>query len=813
MGKFYNDDTTYGAVYDWALLSYHYLFTMCFRRKVNTFYYNTLLKGFENDMKVINRNIANNEKNKSNPLYKSNAQLHANMKKACNNNIQSMKLTLKTQSKIDENIWFTIQFFFKRGHYQREVEDMLKGCGAASKPKHSVKKQGGKPPHRSDPTKAKNDISPFDKRLEFIMSVDKNGEELRLKRPFSSADREVSLQGHLYNKNESTIGKNNKPIPEKTQTAINDFIDQAVIDDTGFYYGTTSLMNPYALVTLYGSKGGQNLINMSGQRRWYEIDSERNVYNSNLINQSTNPTTSTIIEWGQSDEHDRTPYRYSDFVFCKWWNKIPNNRLITLRRYPAPIIDNLNFPGMSNKKNPKVLLPPIATALTYFGEDTENKLGDLLSFSTGFKWETAKADIFKTNTVGGEAGSDAGPGGVFPNLAGLSKMLNIGAGNWNEQAVIDQQAIPPDPYEDGPYQNKILGPVNRIDEIAKRAPGIEFKMDGLKLTFEYSARPIGGVNPKAAILDILANFLTIGSVSAMFWGGQHRFMGKSVKYPFMGDNKGMSQWYAGKPVDWAQTTISQMATNAHTAGNSALDAIKGVFSALFGGGDGGSFLSSLTNLIQGKNAIGNIVRNSIYSQQKSPVPYLSGLKSLLIGEPVGEWHLTVGNPLNPIAMIGNLILKNIEVKFGDELGPDDFPLTLKVIVTLDHGMARDKDALGSMFNRGMGRLYSLPESMHGTAEFQTRVDTATKAYNVRGNSPKVVKIFASPHATHGSTDRSKLVKNPLGVSQSVWAPTEFMSVSADQYYYNASQSVANFRSVFRGANDKTSWVAQYALSS
>ena len=83
--------------------------------------------------------------------------------------------------------------------------------------------------------------------------------------------------------------------------------------------------------------------------------------------------------------------------------------------------------------------------------------------------------------------------------------------------------------------NFVISPsVNRIDEIAKRAPGIEFKMDGLKLTFEYSARPIGGVNPKAAILDILANFLTIGSVSAMFWGGQHRFMGKSVKYPFMG---------------------------------------------------------------------------------------------------------------------------------------------------------------------------------------------------------------------------------------------------------------------------------------
>ena len=103
-------------------------------------------------------------------------------------------------------------------------------------------------------------------------------------------------------------------------------------------------------------------------------------------------------------------------------------------------------------------------------------------------------------------------------------------------------------------------------------------------------------------------------------------------------------------------------------------------------------------------------------------------------------------------------------------------------------MARDKDALASMFNRGMGRIYSLPKSMQkGSADFQTRVDTATKAHNVTGNSPKVVKIFASPHAVHGSVDKGYTVANPLGVAKSVWSPTDFMSVSSDQVYFNAYQ--------------------------
>jgi hypothetical protein len=106
---------------------------------------------------------------------------------------------------------------------------------------------------------------------------------------------------------------------------------------------------------------------------------------------------------------------------------------------------------------------------------------------------------------------------------------------------------------------------------------------------------------------------------------------------------------------------------------------------------------------------------------------VQGIRSLLTGEPVGEWHVTIGAPHNPIMMIGNLICTNCKIELGDEMGPDDFPIEIKATITLEHGMPRDRVGIESMFNKGRGRFYSLPkgyeESFSSLSE--TRVDKVT----------------------------------------------------------------------------------------
>ena len=138
-----------------------------------------------------------------------------------------------------------------------------------------------------------------------------------------------------------------------------------------------------------------------------------------------------------------------------------------------------------------------------------------------------------------------------------------------------------------------------------------------------------------------------------------------------------------------------------------------------------------------KTDFANIISNSksawrANSVKETVLPYVGGMKALLIGTPVGNWHLTVGNPLNPIAVIGNLCCKDVQFQFGEELGPDDFPTELNCTVKLQHGMARDLASIESMFNRGAGRIYQIPDytRMFGaqpTSDLETRVDNSREA--------------------------------------------------------------------------------------
>ena len=671
-------------------------------------------------------------------------------------------------------------------------------------------------------------VSPFDKRIQRLYQS-KSG-NLAVITPYDTRFQSVSTVGHIMSDQKVKDSK----ISDSAEVlkALQAKREQMKKDD--FYIGVPSLINTYAVTKLYGTKGGEYLTNRKGERKWYEIDQN----SAGDLGFSLSPTTSSIISWGNGDPYGRTPYHFTDFVFSKWWNIAQNNRLITLRRFAAPILDNMKFPGMDGITDPgipgskstdkkdaegsgakstensgggtsdggsggKTYFPPMATAITYFGEDTGNSLSTLLKFSTGMKWGDVKAEVFK---VGSESNPDqaAGPAGLFGSLMGVSKMLNIATGKFDQKAILNGGALPPDPYEGGPYENRVIGPVNRIESVKKREAGLTYE-NKIALTFEYVARPIGGINTKAVLLDILSNFLLLGSASAMFWGGQHRFMGQPQTYPFMGGDKGIQQWYRGDPISWGKTTITEFTEKGAETGGKLAEFAKNFFDTILGKNDGG-FLGGLENLMS-TGLGGNIIKAKTAEKSAGTIPYLTGLKALLIGEPVGEWHVTIGNPLNPIAMIGNLICEGIEVEFGDELGPDDFPLSIKVVVNLEHGMARDRDAIQSIFNRGMGRIYDLPDNMSGSADFETRVDKVTGNTSKTGSTPSYAggTFIADSGTTGGKFDRPALKKNAMSSGVSVWNRDQFAAVSATQDL-DFTQGFMN-RSSYRSAE----WITQKSL--
>ena len=548
------------------------------------------------------------------------------------------------------------------------------------------------------------------------------------------------------------------------------------------YLAPQSLVHPYAIVKIAGASGtietlaGSYLYDSYNKRRFYEIDGESG-YSGHY---AKTPTTSALIRWGNDSEKNKTPYSFQDFVFCKWWNKIENNRLITLRRYASPVTDNIEFSDYvtsdtangktettekdanGNEKTKKAAgdrattpWTPLATAVTYFGKETGNDLSKILSFSASYNWEEMKGakdnhpiDVTSSqNDAGANLVSDTFSG-VSSGLGTIAKFMGILGDVSNGQTLNMDNAtgVPPDPYKNGPYENRILGPLNVITNTYRRNRGLTFKHDGLKLNFEYIARPISGINNKAILMDLLANILVLGYSSGSWFGGMHRYRCEQpAMYPWKyGD--AMNKMHRGQ-LFGKDGAINSLTRSVYGDGKSLLSTflpdaakmISGMFSAavnkvksMFGGGDdeqkkarAEQAATDFENALETGSAQTLQKLIAAKATKGTTVPYLQNNRALLTGEPVGDWHLTIGNPFNPIAMIGNLIVKDLNIEFYDELGPDDFPIGFKATITLAHGLGRDRDAIESMFNRGFGRIYTLSSEFRSSADGETKVDDYT----------------------------------------------------------------------------------------
>lgn len=609
------------------------------------------------------------------------------------------------------------------------------------------------------------------------------------------------------------------------KTAIENFYKSA----ENKYQAPRALIHPYALIKLTGACGAyvnsntlsSPLFDVAGKRRYYEVDGDE------YGGYAKAPTTTRIIKWGISDSMQRFPYSFQDFVFCKQWNKIPNNRLITLRRYVAPVTDNVmpaafevNEDGNSvsgkNIKFKKIPFSPVATALTYFGEGTDNTLSEILSFSFHYNWKELNVQsnpIEVTSTQNDEGqilGNDSNVGRtvntglrVFAHAVGF---INDLKGNGTDPKYAAQ--VPPDPYVNGPYENRILGPINVIMDTYARDRGLKFTHDSLKIHFDYVSRPISGINNKAILLDALSNIMLMTYASGTWFGGMWKYRCENpASYPWQ-DTDSLHKLYEGK-IFGSDGFVWSTIKNAWSANGRFLTTIFGdtleyiksfakatgaFFKDMFGFGDD----SSNTDDKKKKDPNEHITdyeetekekKNKRYKEAANTVigavekmiarralkgasiPYLRGQKALLTGDVVGEWHLTIGNPLNPIAQIGNLILTNASIKFSDELGPDDFPIGFRATIELKHGLGRDRDAIESMFNRGAGRIYTLSKDLRTSADSETKVDANSGDVKNNGDRSKALPITYNL-VTSGHMAILGSQENHLYNTGSIWSKHE-----------------------------------------
>lgn len=453
-------------------------------------------------------------------------------------------------------------------------------------------------------------------------------------------------------------------------------------------------------------------------------------------------------------------YKYADFMYCKDLGKYANNHLLTLRRFAFPVGDNIyTEAAMAKQDNNWSTMGDIGRLVTWFGND-DNKLEDILKYDYEATWKPLRSEINRIESKEGE-GADAP--GATKNLFNKA-ILAIGQTNYSYIKALTKGTNPAltlpfmsVPIPAGQYQNdpvvlgqnydahKVYEPANTIRETNIYDGELKFNQE-FSITFNYTLRAYDNINPKAAFLDLLGNIMVVTYRRGRFWGGENSILGVS---------RDKSMWNIANNIikkgsDTAKTYASQL-LNGDT--QEAVNSMKGAISNAW---ENSKALvdNFLKNTDLSKLAI-NIFNNGIDAvtgilQNHLGRPAIYQFNSILDGDLTGLWHLTVGNPLNPIMSIGNLIMTKAEVQHYGPLGIDDFPTGLKVTVSLKHAQPRDSARIEHMYTKGLGTIY---QSLNAIKDINQVYSIGKPASNTGNNTNK------ANNTTNNNTNNKDNVPN------------------------------------------------------
>lgn len=526
----------------------------------------------------------------------------------------------------------------------------------------------------------------------------------------------------------ATQGKTNTNPPEPA--APNESIYGTAVQDARSYFigketsgegGTTvekegqeipggqavrSKFNQWALHKYKGHAAGSKDDNGS-QAEYYN----KAVYYHNQA-EAPDPTARNIIADSEKSKSLGYSYTYSDFLQCEHYGRISNDYMITLRRFGYPVGDDLKNMKTPGKDGTLVdgSQPDLARAITWMSPSLGNDMKEILKFGTKFNWKEVESELQKVTS----SSANQGKAGQMIDGSPLASAISAGVNGYSadQAARIRDKGSGWDPTAET-YPNKVYGPLNVIKKVLSREQGLEFDQ-AFTLKFHYDLKGLPGTSPKVAFMDVLANTLALTYNNAPFWGGATRYLGNgSTGKPFGDYSKLKSGDYEG--------FLSSIGDQLKGAASAFADAGAAIKNALSGGG-----LNALGDSKIMDNLIGGGLMKMFNSPQGAAVA-----AAFITGDPTGQWHLTIGNPMNPMMTIGNLALETSNVEFEGPLGYEGFPSKMIMTVTLKPARPRDKGEIESMFNAGRGRMYLQPE-VEGSVDLDKIVDVSAYGNKDRG---------------------------------------------------------------------------------
>ncbi len=554
---------------------------------------------------------------------------------------------------------------------------------------------------------------------------------------YTSAEAQLDSASAQTTSRMSNLGSVN---PNKGPTARTLFYN-------GGFYNTEDAK--YGQFLFYSFGNNENtFINEYYRSENREFNSSISSVGSNGQGASKNPSAGQLVgltlntldslKSGNGDSGNRStiiggasaPYFWKDFLYCKYYGTIPNNYMVTLRRFPAPMRDNLSLPDQllaSDSYKLQGAGRPVAQAITWWGGNTGNTLNDIIGFGAGLAWDPKTQEdvkyqkgmdqgFFKSVLGRAFAGAASGAGGAellstMGDVANLAVAATPGGKDEVTTPKINFALRDKMTQPGGPLSDFIFVSVDTIDKTWVRGRGLTFDKDTIDLKFHYELTSVGEVNTKAAMVDLIGNLLALGTNYGQFLSPDIRYDNGFPAIGFPGGSEGLVAFYSD-PIAWTKTAIKYLADPDGSTMNNpqaqqfkesadridqSVAALQSTIKQLADAGDIGSIASVIDDPAVG-NLLAFALADDFIEQIQLPV-------AIQTGAPTGEWHLVVGNPMNPIAMIGNLICEGVQIDFGEVLGPDDFPTEVIATFTLKHGRDRERGEIESMFNRGDGRLY------------------------------------------------------------------------------------------------------------
>lgn len=525
----------------------------------------------------------------------------------------------------------------------------------------------------------------------------------------------------------TTVKGKEQTVTKEVEVTIDDKNTKRIIYET---IGAPSLFNPYYGVQAVGITSGVPLLDTQtgndqlsaktniGKERGnenYEINSKVNIGHNindcsiaNLVKLSKRKF-STL---------GHAKYKYTDFMYCKEVGKVSNNHLITLRKFAAPIGDNIFAEtAMTDDVSNLSVMGDVGRLVTWFGTE-DNKLEDIFHYSYHSTWKTLEAKIEEKPSQ--ESQAERGVMGGLVNLfsPGYNSATAKGIAPSALSLLLGSSGSDPfltsAPYADNPAVNGAMYDKNRVYEPQDTIRNMEIPEGKLEfsheftLVFNYKLRGYQNINAKSALLDLIGNILAVTYKQGTFWPGEQRIIGAP---PNTAGWKKVEQF---KNDAWAtgETFITSL-LNGDGFGDAANSLLSGLSNAV--NNNFGIDLSSISSFAdlgavakgiidRAKGAgFGAALKGMVSNQLGRPAVY--AFDSLLTGDNSGQWHVTIGNPLNPIAVMGNLVMTNAEISHSGPLGLDDFPTDLKVTVSLKHARPRDSVDIQRMYTMGRTAIY------------------------------------------------------------------------------------------------------------